>query len=136
MSSSLKNLIEQEFRARDKSASPATTKKKAHKKAKKRAGGGLDFVLADEAPTAQEEAVEALLGLSDRGRVAPDVARAIREHRDRQKRAGPARRDAEESGKRAKKDEGTVFSEEDFAKWSQAYFINSKVGDDDASQQS
>lgn len=67
-----------------------------------------------------DENIETLLNLSSK----KVDAKVIVEHNDKVKRAN---RKQSKSGKKKDKPESSVFTEEDFEKFSASYFINSKV---------
>ena len=129
MTSTVKRLLREELE-RVEQGDKARAKK--GRKGKREA-----FQLAEEAVTEgqerrrgkrrAEEALRALLDADQAARVDKGVARAVAGYGRRQR----AKKEAEEGGKKKKtkkeKEGGAVFTDEDFEKWSKAYFINSKL---------
>ncbi len=152
-SSLLKSLVEQEFqkRERDNGSSQSQSQSKGknrnnRKRAREYQKKAAKVKFAQEGKSHKEEeedkeqrvrdAVQALLDLDGQrsGVVDEQAADRIANYKRRTAKkpfsGEPKSKRQREADKKAA--EGSAFSEEDFQKWSKAYFINSKLdGDDD-----
>jgi len=127
MSDILRNLVEAEFDQQKNQHQGQHSRKqlKASKAPSELAKEGrCRKELARDRKERVRKAVEAIAAGDQRGaKVKKDAAKVIREHVAKQKRW----REGEKNQSQGRKEKATVFTDEDFEKWSKAYFVNSKL---------